>query len=144
MPPKTLKFDLVTPERQVLSQDVEEVVLPGAAGSFGVLPGHEPLVSALQPGMLKFKTDGVETLYAIGGGYVEVTQDKVVALADSADRADEIDVAAARQAQAKAQAQLKQGVRGAEMDLAEISLKKALAQLQVAQIVRRRSSRAGT
>jgi F-type H+-transporting ATPase subunit epsilon len=139
MSPKTLKLDLVTPERQVLSQDVEEVVLPGAAGSFGVLPGHEPLVSALQPGMLKFRSGGAETLYAIGGGYVEVTQDKVVALADSADRADEIDVAAARQAQAKAQAQLKQGARGAEMDQAEITLKKALAQLQVAQIVRRRT-----
>lgn len=138
MPQKTLKLDLVTPERQVLSLDVEEVVLPGASGSFGVLPGHEPLVSALQPGMLKFRAGGAETIYAIGGGYAEVTQDKVIALADSADRADEIDLEAARQARAKALAQLKKGAEGAEMDQAEVSLKKALAQLQVAEIVRRR------
>lgn len=135
---KTLKLDLVTPERQVLSVDVTEVVLPGANGSFGVLPGHEPLVSALRPGMLKFIAEGSETIYAIGGGYAEVTQGKVIALADSADRADEIDIEAARKARAKAMAQLKQGVPRAELDQVEISLKKALAQLQVAEIVGRR------
>jgi len=136
--PKTLRLDLVTPERQELSEDVEEVILPGVEGSFGVLPEHEPLMAALQPGLLKFKANGAETIYAVGGGYAEITRTKVVVLADTADRADEIDAAAAQQARAKALTQLKQGVKGLELDQAEISLKKALAQLQVVELVRRR------
>lgn len=135
---KTLTIDIVTPERRALSQEVEEVVLPGAEGSFGVLPEHEPLVAALRPGMLKIMAGGAETVYAIGGGYAEITRTKVIVLADTADRADEIDIVAAQQAHSRALAQLKQGVKGAEMDQAEVSLKKALAQLQVAEFMRRR------
>jgi len=135
---KIIKLELVTPEHQILSQDVEEVILPGVEGSFGVLPGHEALVAALQPGMLKFMAEGAETIYAIGGGYAEVASSRVIVLADTAERAEDIDVEAARHARSRATAQLKQGVVGKEYDAAEISLKKALAQLQVAEIIHRR------
>ena len=140
---KNLKLDVVTPEGQALSREVTEVVLPGLRGSFGVLPGHMPLIAALQPGILKFTDPDGETIYAIGGGYAEVTPQKVIVLADTADPAEEIDLEAARRARRQALAQLKQGVRGAALDAAELSLKKALAQLQVADFLRRRGKPTG-
>jgi F-type H+-transporting ATPase subunit epsilon len=135
---KFIKLDLVTPERKILSQDVQEVVLPGAEGSLGILPGHASMVVALQPGMLKFVAGGPESLYAIGGGYAEITPDKVIVLADTAEPSDEINVEAARLARQQALAQLKQGVHGDTLNQAEVSLKRALAQLQVAEIIRKR------
>jgi F-type H+-transporting ATPase subunit epsilon len=140
---KTLKLDVVTPERQALSQEVAAVVLPGVTGSFGILPGHMPMVAALQPGVLKVTTSEGETVYAIGGGYAEVTADKVIVLADTAERAEEIDLETARRTRAQALAQLKQGAQGAALDAAEISLKKALAQLQVADYLRRHGKPSG-
>jgi F-type H+-transporting ATPase subunit epsilon len=135
---KTLKLDVVTPERKTLSQDVDEVVLPGAEGSLGVLPGHMAMVVALQPGMLKALSAGQELIYAIGGGWAEITSAKVVVLADTAELADDINVEVAKQAREKALLEIKQGVRGDALDAAEVSLKKAMAGLQVAEIVRKR------
>lgn len=135
--PKTIKLELVTPERLTLSREVDELVLPGSEGSFGVLPGHMPLMAALRPGMLKFKAQNAETVYAIGGGYAQITPSQVVVLADTAEPAEDIDVAAAQQARRKALAQLKQGLKGADLEAAEISLRKALAELKVADLLRR-------
>ncbi|NTV52124.1 MAG: F0F1 ATP synthase subunit epsilon [Candidatus Firestonebacteria bacterium] len=137
---KTIKLDVVTPARKTLSQDVNEVVLPGVEGSMGILPGHMAMVVALQPGMLKVLVQGQEMIYAIGGGWAEVTPSKVVVLADTAEPAEDINVEVSKHAREKALAQLKEGVRGDALAEAEISLKKALAELQVADIVRRRKS----
>jgi F-type H+-transporting ATPase subunit epsilon len=137
---KTLKLDVVTPERKALSVEAEAVTLPGAEGSLGVLPGHVAMVVALKPGMLKFTAQGQENIYAIGGGYAEVTRSKVIVLADTAEPAEDINVEAARQARIRALAQLKQGAHGDAQNAAEISLKRALAQLQVADIIRKRKS----
>jgi F-type H+-transporting ATPase subunit epsilon len=137
---KIIKLDVVTPERRVLTQDAEAVVLPGSEGSMGILPGHMSMVVALKPGMLKFTTQGQELIYAIGGGYAEVTPEKVIVLADTAEPAEDINVEMAQQARTKALAQLKQGVQGDAQNAAEISLKKAMAQLRVADVVRRRKS----
>jgi F-type H+-transporting ATPase subunit epsilon len=137
---KTIKLDVVTPERKTLSQDASEVVLPAAEGSMGVMPGHMAMVVALKPGMLKVLAQGQEMIYAIGGGWAEITPSKVVVLADTAEPAEEINVEVAKQAREKALLQLKQGVRGDALNAAEISLKKALAELQVAEIVRKRKS----
>ncbi len=135
---QTIQLDVVTPERQVIAQEVEEVLLPGSEGYFGVLPRHVSMVSALKPGMLKYRAGGEEVVYAIGGGYAEVTPDKIIVLADTAERADDIDLEAARQARVRALAQLKQGLQGAAQEAAEISLKKALARLQVGEVLHRR------
>lgn len=137
---KTIKLDVVTPERKTISQDVDEVVLPAAEGSMGVLPGHMAMVVALKPGMLKILSQGQEMIYAIGGGWAEVTPTKVVVLADTAEPAEDINLEAAKQEREKALAQLKQGIRGDELTAAEISLKKAVAGLQVGEIIRRRKS----
>src|SRR5664280_945810 len=104
---KTLHLDVVTPERQVLAQETDEVVLPGAEGSFGVLPGHMPMVVVLKPGLMKLKTGGEEKLYALGGGYAEIMPGKVIVLADTAEPAEDIDVEKARQEQDRSLAQLK-------------------------------------
>ena len=135
---KTLRLNVVTPEREALARDVETVVLPGEAGSFGVLPGHAPLVAALRPGLLRYRAGGETREFAVGGGYAEITGGRVTVLADTAVPAEDIDEDEARQAQAKALAQLRQGVTGPEQEAADVALRKALSQLQVAGLRRRR------
>lgn len=135
---KTLHLEVVTPERSTLSRDVTAVRLPGEEGSLGVLPGHAHLVVALKPGLLTFHADGAEVDYAVGGGYAEITPSRVIVLADTAEPAEDIDEAAARQTRRQALLQLRQGVTGAAAEAAEVALHKALAELRVADLQRRR------
>ena len=137
---KKLSLEIVTPMKQELVTQASELVLPGLEGSFGVLPGHIPLVSALRPGMLKVRKDQIETIYAIGGGYAEISEDKVIVLADTAELADDIDIEAARREKKRALEQLKKGLKGSAIDAAEISLKKAMARLSVADTIHRRTT----
>jgi F-type H+-transporting ATPase subunit epsilon len=137
---KSIQLELVTPQKHLLTQTVDELVCPGTEGSFGILPGHVPMVASLKPGMLKIRIGEKETIYAIGGGYAEIGQKKAIILADTAELADDIDIEAARREKERALAQLKKGVRGPDMDAVEVSLKKALARLSVAEVVRRRKS----
>src|SRR3972149_7955119 len=97
-----LNLDIVTAERVVFSQEVDSVVAPGIEGELGILPKHAPLLTALNLGELRIKTGGEEITMAIGGGFLEVMPDKVVVLADSAERAEEIDLARAQEAQRRA------------------------------------------
>lgn len=138
---KTFQLELVTPERHMLTQTVEEVTCPGLHGSFGVLANHVPMVVALKPGMLKVKAEGAETIYVLGGGFAEIMPGKALILADTAERAEDIDIEAARRERERALAQLKKGVHGKELDATEISLHKALARLKVADIARHRKPR---
>ncbi|MCD4813188.1 F0F1 ATP synthase subunit epsilon [bacterium] len=135
---KKILLELVTPERHVAAEEVDALVCPGLEGSFGVLPGHLPLVAALKPGMLKVQRGAEEIIYAIGGGYAEVSANKTMILADTAELAEDIDIEAARKEKERALAQMKKGLHGAEMEGVEVSLKKALARLSVANVVRRR------
>jgi F-type H+-transporting ATPase subunit epsilon len=137
---KQIQLDVVTPERQTLSKAVDALVLPGAAGSIGVLPGHMPLVTALVPGLMKYTVSGEVVLYALGGGYAEITPAKVIVLADTAEPAEDIDLTAVQQARDRALAQMKKGLQGADLESAEISLKKAIARMQVADLMRRRKT----
>ena len=84
-------FDLVSPERLLLSGDVEQVDVPGAEGDFGVLPGHAPIVAALRPGVLTIKRDGSEVKIVVFGGFAEVSATGLTVLADSAVMAEEFD-----------------------------------------------------
>ncbi len=138
MAPQPIELEVVTPEKLVLRQTVQAVVLPGTEGSFGVLAGHLAMVTSLKPGMLKVQDENGDTIYAIGGGYAEIANNKVVVLADTAELAEDIDIEVAQKERARAVAQLKSGIHGAELDQVEISLKKALARLSVADVVRRR------
>lgn len=92
MSTKFIKFEIVTPERVVLKEEITQVSVPTKQGEITVLPNHIPLVSSLQPGVIEIvKKDGARDIMSVSGGFIEVLKDKVVILADTAERAEEID-----------------------------------------------------
>lgn len=101
-----LALEIATPERLVVREQVTEVLIPGRAGYFGVLPGHAPLLSELASGVLTYVAHGAPQVLAILGGFVEVLPDRVRVFADAARRREEIDAAAAKQELDRAQAAL--------------------------------------
>ncbi len=130
---ETIRLEIVTPERLAFSEDVRSVTLPGAAGVMTILPRHAPLMTLLQPGELLIRRpDGEEIYYAVGGGVAEVRPDKVVVLADAAERDDEIDIARAEAARQRAERLLKEGVPPEQRRQLELSLRKAYVRLRVA------------
>jgi F-type H+-transporting ATPase subunit epsilon len=138
----TIRLELVTAERSVLSEDVDEVIAPGIDGQLGILPHHAPLMTILQPGELLVKKGGEEFSIAVAGGFLEVRPDRVIVLADAAERDDEIDIARAEAARRRAEERLKQGGPEADLAGAEASLRRAMARLSVA--AKRRKRRPGT
>ncbi|HPY08622.1 MAG: ATP synthase F1 subunit epsilon [Patescibacteria group bacterium] len=108
---KTIKFEIVTLERVVLKQEILQVTAPTQQGEITVLPDHIPLISILKPGVLEIKTIVGETeIMSVSGGFIEVLKDKVVVLADAAERADELDeekIAEARKAAEEAKEKAK-------------------------------------
>jgi F-type H+-transporting ATPase subunit epsilon len=135
----SLKVDIVTAERVVYSEDVDIVIAPGVEGQLGILPHHAPLMTILQAGELVVRKGGQEESLAISGGFLEVRPDRVIVLADSAERAEEIDVARAEAARKRAEERLR-GVQKAGIDetRAEASLRRAIARLSVADKMKRR------
>ena len=101
-----LSLDIVTPERRVLSVQVDEVRAPGVLGGFGVRQNHEPFMTALEPGRLTYVEGGREHHYAVGGGFLQVADNRVIVLADTAEAAGDIDVERARAAFQQAQERL--------------------------------------
>ncbi|MFL6373639.1 MAG: F0F1 ATP synthase subunit epsilon [Pyrinomonadaceae bacterium] len=91
-----LRLEIVTPEKRVLDAEVDSVTVPTASGEAGILPHHAPLVSALKPGILAYSAKGHTDRVAVSSGFVEVNNDKVSVLVDTAETADEIDAATAR------------------------------------------------
>jgi len=98
----SLRLSVVTPSRSVVETDADSVVAPGSEGEFGVLPGHAPLLAALRPGVLTFSVGGRESRLALGGGFAEVTQERVTVLAPSAEAPDKIDATEAEARRANA------------------------------------------
>ncbi len=96
--PSKIHVEIVTPERRIMARDVDEVVLPGAVGSFGVLPGHAPMLAALGPGVALVRDGGRKDVLAISGGFAEIGPEQVTVLAETCERAEEIDRERARQA----------------------------------------------
>ena len=138
----TIRLDVVTAEGAVYSEDVDVVVAPGVEGQLGILPHHAPLMTVLQPGELRARKGGEELILAITGGFLEVRPDRVIVLADAAERAEEIDIARAEEAKRRAQEHLRERTPGVDLFRAEASLRRALARLEVVQ--RRRKRRPGT
>jgi F-type H+-transporting ATPase subunit epsilon len=134
-----IRLDIVTAERLVYSENVDEVVAPGVEGELGILPEHSPLMTMLAPGELMVKQDGSEVNLAVSGGFMEVRPDRIIILADTAERAEEIDLARAEEARRRAEQAKAEAPAGAESALAaEAALQRALARLKVA---RRRRER---
>ena len=98
-----LTLDIVTPERRVLSVTADEVRAPGAAGGFGIRANHEPFMTALEPGRLTYVEGGREHHYAVGGGFLQVSDNRVIVLADTAEAAADIDLERAKRAFQEAQ-----------------------------------------
>jgi F-type H+-transporting ATPase subunit epsilon len=134
-----LRLEIVTPERLIFSGYVDAVIATGTEGELGILPGHAPLMSILPPGELKVKQDGEETGIAIYGGFLEVRPDRVIVLADAAERVEEIDVAQAGEAKRRAERTLAETKYSREtLALAEKELRRSLVRLEIAEKTRKR------
>jgi len=139
-----IRLDIVTAERLVYSEDVDEVVAPGVEGQLGILPQHSPLMTMLSPGELIVKQEGNEISLAVSGGFMEVRPDRVIILADTAEKAEEIDLARAEEARRRAEQRL--AARDSTVDLArvEAELRRSLVRLKVAERRRKRSGQGPT
>lgn len=129
-----LTLEIVTPERQAYADEVDAVFCPGTEGEFGVLPHHAPLLSTLGVGELRIRKGGEEEYFAIAGGFVQVRPDKVVVMAELADLASEIDLAAAEEARKEAERAIQQGFdEPADLARARAAMERALLRIRVAE-----------
>ena len=133
-----IHLEIVTAERVVLSDDVDQVNAPTKDGRVGILPRHEPLLTILDVGELDIIKDGVSTPYAVSGGFMEVLPNRVTILADTVARADAIDAARAEAARRRAEERKAQSQSDRDAVLAEADLRRALVRLRVAQVRRNR------
>jgi len=134
----TVNLDIVTAEKVVYSGDVDIVIAPGHEGQLGILPHHAPLMTTLSAGELIARKGTEEFLIAISGGFLEVLPDRIIVLADAAERAEEIDIARAEAAKKRAQDNLSHSASQIESAAAEAALHRAIARLEVAERVKRR------
>ena len=128
----TFQLEIVTPERLLVSDVAEEMQIPGKNGYLGILPQHAPLITELGVGEISYRKGADTQHLAVAWGFAEVLPDKVTILAETAEKAEEIDVQRARQAKERAEARLKQA---ADVDYlrAELALERAITRLQVAE-----------
>jgi len=128
-----IQLEVVTPERSVLAEPVDMVTVPGLGGELGILPGHTPLISQLQTGVLTYVQDGKNNQLHVSGGFVEVRDDHVSVLAEVAERPDEIDAARAKLSRDKLEKQLN-AWSGSEEDfeVAKAKLDRSMVRLQLA------------
>ncbi|MGD9142868.1 MAG: F0F1 ATP synthase subunit epsilon [Dehalococcoidia bacterium] len=136
----SIKLEIVTAERVVYTEDVDIVLAPGVEGQLGILPHHAPLMTILQSGEILARRGTEEDIMAISGGFLEVRPDRVIILADSAERAEEIDEERAQAAKERAEKRLEERGQVSELDAArvEASLRRAMARLSVLEKIKRR------
>lgn len=128
-----LKLEIVTPYGLIFSEEVDEVTANGSEGEFCVLPGHVPYVTTLKVGMLTCKTGKEPVIFFVNWGYAEIGADKVLILADSAERAEEIDVERSKAAFKRAEERLKKA-EDIDFHRAEASLERAATRIQISQM----------
>jgi len=136
--PTKLTLEIVTPDRALVTEQVDEVELPGADGYFGVLPGHTPLLASLKVGELWYRIGQEKFYLAVAFGFVEVLPDHVTVLAQIAERAHDIDVARAEAAKKRAEERIARSQADIDFERARVALMKALIRLQVASRARTR------
>ncbi len=134
-------FEIVTAEQVVYSDDVDVVVAPGVEGQLAILPNHAPLMTMLQPGEIMVRKEGEEDSIFVSGGFLEVQGNKVTVLADTAERAEEIDTARAEEARLRAEQRIV--IPSSEADHARVqaAMLRSLMRLKVAQKSRKRRPR---
>src|ERR1700730_7638860 len=137
----TMHVEVVTAERELYNGEADELIAPGTEGMLGILPRHAALLTALKPGALPIKLNGAEEPLFVSGGFLEVSNNAVTVLADTAEHAEEIDQARAEEARRRAQERLEQAQSNIERAELLGALERAVARLRVAEIARRRSRR---
>jgi F-type H+-transporting ATPase subunit epsilon len=128
----TFQFEIVTPEKLVVRDQAEEMQIPGKNGYLGILPGHAALITELGVGEISYRNQGYTHRLAVAWGFAEVLPDKVTVLAETAERAEEIDVNRAEEAKQRAEQHLKSGDPNTDYPRAEVALQRAESRLQVA------------
>jgi F-type H+-transporting ATPase subunit epsilon len=134
-----LTVSIVTAEREVYAEEgVDEITVPGSEGELTVLPKHAPLLTMIKPGIMRIVKGNDETISTITGGFLEVRNDRVTILADSAERAEEIDIARAEEARIRAQRSLEERESREDLAAAAAALQRALLRLRAAERRRHR------
>jgi len=133
-----ITVDILTPEKNVLHTQADSVVVPAADGEMGFLADHAPLVAQLQPGEIRLRTGNDTQFFAVSGGFVEVQNNHVVVMAETAEMAHEIDIERARQAAERAKAALRAPSADVDLAQAEAALRRALMRLRTAEALRHR------
>ncbi len=138
----TIKIDIVTAERSVFSEEVDIVIAPGIDGELGILPRHTPLMTALKPGEIIARKGTDEYSLVVSGGFLEVRPERVIILADSVERAEEIDISRAEEAKRRAEQRMTEKYEpGFDAARVEATLQRALARMKVAERHRKRRRR---
>ena len=130
--PTSIDLQIVTPDKMLVHERVDEVEIPGSEGYFGVLPGHTPLLASLAVGELWYRKGQEKTFLSIAFGFAEVLPERVTILAQLAETGEEIDVARAEEARKRAEARLSQPKAEIDYERARVALMKSVARLQVA------------
>jgi F-type H+-transporting ATPase subunit epsilon len=128
----TLHLQIITPDKLLVREDADSVQIPGKAGYLGILPGHAPLITELMIGEISFSKGGTTQYFAVSWGFAEVLPDKVTILADTAERAEDINVTRAQQAKARAEQELKAAGPELDYDAVNFALRRAEVRLEVA------------
>jgi F-type H+-transporting ATPase subunit epsilon len=132
-----LRLDIVTPERELFSGEVDIILAPGVGGQIGILPNHVPMITILEEGMLIARQGETELAFAVHGGYMQVLPDHAIVLADMGERAEEIDIEQAEDARRRARELLSKEPPPEERAAAEMALRQSLVRLRVARRHRR-------
>ncbi len=130
---ETFQLRIVSPEGQVLKEDVEFLVLPGEAGELGILPNHAPLIAGLDVGILRYTLSGAIKRVALSGGFVEVADNLATVLADTAEKAELIDLERANAAKGRAEKRLAARTNEIDERRAEYALRKAMVRINAAE-----------
>ncbi|MBZ5705456.1 MAG: F0F1 ATP synthase subunit epsilon [Acidobacteriia bacterium] len=129
----TFQLEIVTPEKMVVRDAAEEMQIPGKKGYLGILPGHAPLITELAVGEISYRANGYTHRLAVAWGFAEVLPDKVTVLAETAERAEEIDIRRAQEAKQRAEERLKSANPETDFNRAAIALRRAETRLEVAE-----------
>lgn len=130
--PTKIKLEIVTPDRLLLSEEVDEVTIPGSEGYLGILPGHLPLLTLLGIGVLSYRKGNQKWSFSCSGGFAEVLPDRVIITASMVERPEEIDLARAKAAKERAERQLA-GKENVDVDPLMAALMRAAVRIQVAE-----------
>jgi F-type H+-transporting ATPase subunit epsilon len=128
----TLHLQIITPDKLLVREDADSVQIPGKGGYLGILPGHAPLITELMIGEISFSKGGTTQYFAVSWGFAEVLPDKVTILADTAERAEDINVTRAQEAKARAEQELKAAGPELDYDAVNFALRRAEVRLEVA------------